>query len=157
MDDDKIVYQYSKNTCFLYSVLLLIIIVIGMQGLLDVIKHINSFDLVFFGAFSFIPIIGLVFITIKFSLPAIKGKIAFEINQQGVTDHIRNFSFKWDEISDLRMSTNREGNAFLYIYFKRPNGKEDYKRTLLMWVKGSDLEIYGIIEANMEDRGFRRN
>ncbi|MDB5126892.1 hypothetical protein [Mucilaginibacter sp.] len=151
MESDKITYKYSKGTCFFYSCFLLWIVYMLSTSLSNSSPN-NNGGIIFFCGFSSIPIVFLIFITIRYTIPAIRGKVAFEINQQGVIDYARNFIIEWADISDFRMGENK-GDATLYFYFKLSNGIEDFKITRLRWVKGDYLEIYGIIEANLEERG----
>ncbi|WP_147321950.1 hypothetical protein [Mucilaginibacter conchicola] len=97
------------------------------------------------------PVIYLVRITIKYTIPAIKGKTALEINQTGIIDYARHFIIEWADITDLRLFYNR-GMATIYFHFKDTEGVEDYIRTRLIWVSGDSREIYSIIAANLEDR-----
>jgi hypothetical protein len=156
MEKDNITYQYSKGSCVFYSLLLLGFIIWISTSVSDAVKSHDTDRVIFFGLIVFAQVVFLTIITIRYSIPAIRGRIALEINQQGIVDYTRNTLTEWADISDLRMAENK-GDATIYLYFKRPDNSEDYKRIRLRWVKGDYLEIYGIIEANMEELSPRRS
>jgi hypothetical protein len=156
MESDKITYKYSKGNCLIYSLLLLGLIIWISTSILKFVKTHDTAGIIFFGLIVFIQTIFLIIITVRYSIPAIRGKVALEINQQGIIDYTRNIIIEWADISDLRMGENR-GSSTIYFYFKLSNDSEDYIRTRLMWVEGDDLEIYGVIEANLEKRGLLKS
>lgn len=147
MEEDNITYLYSRGNCVLYSFFMLWAMFLTILFASD--------GLIFFGLIFFLEVAFLIFITIKYSIPAIKGKVALEINQQGIIDYTRNIIVEWIDMSDLRMEEIK-GIATIHLYFKVANKADDYTRIRLQWVDGSALEIYGIIEANMEERSPRR-
>ena len=156
MEEGKITYQYSKGNCFFYSCLLLILIYLLSTSLSNLFNNHGIDGIMEFGFFLLLPVAFFIRITKRYTIPAIKGKVALEINQQGVIDYARNFIIEWADISDFRMGKNK-GDATLYFYFKLSNGIEDFKITRLRWVDGDSLEIYGIIEANLEERGLPKS
>lgn len=156
MEDGNITYLYSKGSCILYSFFVLWAMFLTCLFALDAYKPNYTSGMIFWGLILLAELAFLIIITIRYSIPAIKRKVALEINQQGIIDYTRNTITEWTDITDLRMAENK-GDATIYLYFKRPDNSEDYKRLRLRWVKGDYLEIYGIIEANLEERGSYRS
>ncbi|MET3979231.1 hypothetical protein ABIB62_001818 [Mucilaginibacter sp. UYP25] len=152
--EDKITYPFSKWTCFFYSCFLLTLIAVWGACNSDLLKGYTIYGMFEFGFLLLLPVAFFIRILKRYVIPAIKGKPALEINQQGVIDYARNFMIEWADISDFRMGENK-GDATLYFYFKLSSGIEDFKIMRLRWVNGDYLEIYGIIEANLEEHVSR--
>ncbi|QXV67136.1 hypothetical protein INP83_08650 [Mucilaginibacter sp. 21P] len=148
--EDKITYRYSWSYCLInYGLLAWALYLISSPFSKALSK--NIVDELYYGTAVLTLITIFLYITIRYTIPMLRGKIAFEINQIGVVDHSQNFIIEWGDITDIKLSQGRSVTA-LYFYFKGPNGSHDRVWTRLNWVNGEAKEIYGIIEANLEDR-----
>lgn len=74
-------------------------------------------------------------------IPAFKGEVALELDENGVKDYIRNVLIDWKDIEDIGLKPGRS-TAMLVFDMK---GDSDMRQQLLIslrWVDGKDQEIF---------------
>ena len=82
-------------------------------------------------------------------IPALKGDIALELDEEGISDYIRDVSISWPDIGQISIKSGRSAST-LQIDLK---WESDYGTQIaipLRWVKGKDREIYETALAYFE-------
>jgi hypothetical protein len=83
----------------------------------------------------------LVFVFAKRLLPAFQGKTALELNEQGITDYIRNIMIEWSDVRDLAHEYGRNSSKIIVkLKHETEYGTEVVIR--LRWIKGKDRKIF---------------
>jgi hypothetical protein len=83
----------------------------------------------------------LFFAFTKRFIPALQGKTALELNEQGITDYIRNIVIEWSYVQDLAHEYGRNASKIIVkLKHETEYGTEVVIR--LRWVKGKDREIF---------------
>jgi hypothetical protein len=150
--EEKINFRYSLISSLLYAVFFSIpVIWLGI----DLYDYFSAGSIsgvfimsVFFALFTVYAAI----IIYKYVVPAFKKNVALEINQQGIIYYPQNVIIEWADITDLRLANNTQGFSTLHCYYSLFNGRESCIKMSLTWVDCDDKDVYGIIEANLEDR-----
>ena len=91
-------------------------------------------------------------LTIKRLIPALKGEIALELNEQCVIDYIRNITIDWKDIKDINLKGGRSASIIL-IELKWESDYGSQIAIPLRWVKGKDAEIYETVMTYFEQAG----
>jgi hypothetical protein len=144
---DPVRYPYSLK----FSVAAVILMVVFMLILLNNVLAANTLlTWIVFGVFAVIFLFfGAVMIGRRL-IPAIKGDIAFELDDEGINDYIRDASICWSDIKEINLVRGRTA-ASLLIELK---WESDYGSRLsipLRWIKGRDSEIYETTMAFFEE------
>jgi hypothetical protein len=83
----------------------------------------------------------LVFVFAKRLLPAFQGKTALELNEQGITDYIRNIVIEWSYVQDLAHEYGRNSSKLIV----KLNQETEYGTEIvirLRWIRGKDRKIF---------------
>ena len=91
----------------------------------------------------------LVYVLITRLIPAFKGDIALEFNDNGIADYIRKIEIDWKDVKDINFEQSRK--AKMVIDLKE---ETDYGRQIaisLKWVEGNDKEICETAMAYLEE------
>lgn len=139
-------YPYSLK----FSVGTLVLIMILMLLLLSNVMASNTtLGWSIFSVFS----LGFIFIVTvlitKRLLPALKGDIALEVDEEGINDYIRDVSIDWGDIKEIKLIPGRSAST-LRIDLKWDS---DHGRRIIIalrWVRGKDAEIYETVMAYFE-------
>lgn len=120
----------------------------------------NNLRLSFLGGYTLswiiIAIADLIFLTlflyvlIKRLIPALKNEVALELNEEGITDYIRNIVIEWADVQDINLERGRNFSKMV-IDLKE---ETDYGKQIaisLRWVAGKDLEICNTTMAYFEE------
>jgi hypothetical protein len=142
-------YPYSLNFS-LGSILLMIIL---MLLLFRNVAAVNStVGWIIYGICAIIFLFLVTLLIIKRLIPALKGDIALEIDEQGVNDYIRDISIGWKDIDKITLLHGRSASTMLIdLKWESDYGKQ--VGILLRWVKGKDAEIYETTLAYFEQAG----
>jgi hypothetical protein len=97
-------------------------------------------------AFDLCFIIMLTIVVIKYTIPALQGRIALELNDDEMVSYMRNVSIPWDDIEDIDLRTGKS-SASLYITFKVDTNHGSHIRIPLQFIKGNDEEIYEAVKT----------
>ena len=139
-------YKYSVNFS-LGSILLMIILM--LLPLSNVVAVNSTVSWVIYGVCALIFLFLVTLLIIKRLIPALKGEIALELNEQGLIDYIRNITIDWKDIKDINLKGGRSASTIL-IELK---WESDYGSQIvipLRWVKGKDAEIYETVMSYFE-------
>ena len=102
-----------------------------------------------YGFFSLVFLSTLALLVVKRLIPALKGDIALELDDDGINDYMRNISINWNDINDITLITGRSA-SIMQIDLK---WESDYGKQLIIplrWVKGKDDEIYQTVMTCFE-------
>src|SRR5579872_6883578 len=86
----------------------------------------------------FLVLLGLLIVTRL--VPALKGNTALELDDEGISDYIRNISVNWIDIQDISLVPGRS-SSMLRIDLKWESEYGSQVNIPLRWVKGKDAEI----------------
>ena len=140
-------YRYSINFSVATIALMLILMLLLLS---NVIKTNSSIAWTVYGlcVLIFIPL--AVLLVMKRLIPALKGEIALELNQQGIVDYIRNVTIDWIDIQRISLRRGRSA-ATMRVMIK---WESDYGKEIsipLRWVRGKDNDIYKNVLAYFEE------
>lgn len=91
-------------------------------------------------------IVMAVIVVVKYTIPAIQGRIALELNNEELVSYMRNISIPWNDIEDISLRTGKSSSS-LYITFKVETDYGSYLRIPLQFVTGKDEDIYETVKA----------
>jgi hypothetical protein len=138
---ETIQYQYSLK----YSLGTIILMIILMLLLfLNVVGANNKIAWVIYGIFMFVFLFLLALLVIRRLIPALKGNIVLELDEQGISDYITDVSIGWNDIKEIDLIRGRSAST-LRIRLK---WESDYGNEIaipLRWIKGKDREIYDMV------------
>lgn len=140
-------YLYSLK----FSLGTILLMTAFMLVLLNNVMAVNTtLTWVVYGVFAVIFLFFVVEMTTKRLIPAVKGEIALELDEEGINDYIRDASIGWNDIKEINFVRGRTA-ACLRIDLK---WESDYGSQLaipLRWIKGNDREIYETVSAFFEE------
>ena len=137
----KYKYSLKSSIATLLLMLLLLLMILG-----NVLKSGTLFSWLIFGIFALVITSLFVLLVIKRLIPAIKGDIAIELNDQVFIDYIRNITIDWADMKDIKLVRGRSAST-LHIYLKWESDYGSQIAVPLRWVKGKDAEIYNTVIA----------
>jgi len=143
---EPVLYRYSIN----FSFATILLMVVFMLLIFSNIAAINSTIVwIVYGISAVIFLALIAILVIKRLIPALRGDIAFEINQEGIVDYIRNISIAWGDIKDIGLIRGRSA-SIMQIDLK---WESDYGSQIIIplrWVKGKDTEIFNTVVSCFE-------
>jgi hypothetical protein len=83
-------------------------------------------------------------------IPALKNKVALELNEQGITDYMRNIVIEWRDVQDINMEQGRNFSKMV-IGLKEETEYGKQIAIPLRWIAGKDLEICQTTQAYLEE------
>jgi len=98
---------------------------------------------------------GLVFVSLgvvivrKRLLPALNGDIALQLDNEGISDYIRDVSIEWQDIKEISLVRGRSA-SIMKIELKFESDYGSQLAIPLRWIKGKDDEIYETTMAYFE-------
>jgi hypothetical protein len=95
----------------------------------------------------FLSMVGL--LIIKRLVPAIKGDIALQLDDEGISDYIRDISINWTDIKEVNLVRGRSAST-MQIDLKFESGHGSRIAIPLRWIKGNDDDIYEATMAYFE-------
>lgn len=90
---------------------------------------------------------GLVFATLsavivmKRLVPAIKGNVALQLDDEGISDFIKEISIEWKDVKEIHLVRGRSA-AIMRVDLKWETDYGSQIAIYLRWIKGKDQEIY---------------
>jgi len=147
---ETIVYPYSKNSAVLGVVLPLVFFAITFNNLkYSWLNHYNiSLMLIFLADLVFLSL--FIFVLIKRLVPALRNEVALELNDEGITDYLRNIVIEWADVKDINMESGRNFSKMI-IDLKHETEYGSQIAISLRWIKGKDLEICETTMAYFEE------
>lgn len=134
-------YPYSKATSYSYTIFLLGMVIYSVPHILHftaVKDWMSSWMII---GFDFAFIMMMLFVVVKFTLPAAQNKIALEFSSKGITDYARNVIISWSDVEDIDLRSSKTQSS-LYITFNGVTDHGTHIRVPLGYVKGNDSAIY---------------
>jgi len=109
----------------------------------------NKLGWIIFGFFSIGFLFMMTMIISKRLIPALKGNIALELDDEGINDYIRDASINWEDIKEISLARGGS-SATMYIDLKWESEYGSRIAIPLRWVKGKDEDIYNATLAYFE-------
>jgi len=82
-------------------------------------------------------------------IPALKGDVALQLDDEGISDYIRDISIDWVDIKEITLLRGRSASTMrIELKFESDYGTEI--AIPLRWIKGNDDEIYETTLAYFE-------
>jgi len=147
---ETIQYPYSKASGFLGVIVPLAFVGITFNNLRQsyLAGFTLSWILIAFADLIFLSL--LVYILFQRLIPALQNKIALKLDEEGITDHIRNIIISWGDIKDINMESGRNSSKMV-IDLKEETEYGKQITISLRWVEGKDLEICETAVAYFEE------
>ena len=145
----KVTFQYSRISSLLFTILPLGIILMSVPNLIKFIKTHDTTNWLLILSFDFFFLLLLVYIIFKQLVPALQGKIALEINQDGIISYVRNFDISWEDVQRIELKTGKSSSS-LYITFKYETDHGRNLRISLGFVDGNESQIYDTVITYFE-------
>jgi len=147
---ETIEYPYSKGSALLGVVLPLIFFAVTFNNLKY--SWVNHYTLVLvlisFADLIFLSL--LVFVLIKRLIPALRNEVALELNDEGITDYMRNIVIEWADVKDINMERGRNFSKMI-VDLKHETEYGSQIAVSLRWIQGKDLEICETTMAYFEE------
>jgi hypothetical protein len=144
MPPEVIQFHYSKKSGYAGSVLLIVLILLMLKtAVTNFLAHDILGGSIFAVFILFIAfLLGLLIFTRL--IPAVKGEVALELDENGVKDYIRNIILDWKDIEDIGLKPGRSSAMLVFeLKFDSDFGKQVF--VSLRWVDGKDQEIYKMV------------
>jgi hypothetical protein len=150
MPPEVIQFPYSKNSCYAGMALILIFISLFLT---TCIRNYNAHDIagtVIFGVFVLMFASVLVLMIVTRLVPALKGEVALELDENGVKDYIRNIILDWKDVEDVALRPGRSSAMLIFeLKFESDFGKRVF--VSLRWVEGNDQELFNTVLAYFDE------
>jgi len=142
-------YFYSiKNSSF-FTILFTGIIVISIPRIIKFVEAHDTANWLLIVAFDLIFLIMLLYVLVKQLIPALKCKVALEINSEGIAAHAKNTTIEWRDVYDIEYISGKTV-ASIGIYLKSGNERGNYIRIGLGFVAGDESKIYDTMKSFFE-------
>lgn len=141
MSSDVIQFPYSKKSGYAgITVLLIFAFLFGSTCLQNYIKH-DILGTIIFGVFMLVFLAVMVLMIITRLVPAFKGEVALQLDNEGAKDYIRNIILDWKDVEDISLQPGRTSAMLIFeLKFDSDFGKRVF--VSLRWVEGRDQEIF---------------
>ena len=103
--DKTIQFTYSRKFGYSTTFLLSLLLFVMLYRLAELEDPRQIRIIQFFIAFLLVIVLVVV---LKYLIPALKGKVAIELNDQGIVDNIRNATVHWKNIEQIRLVTFKQ-------------------------------------------------
>jgi hypothetical protein len=141
MPPEVIQMPYSKKSGYVgLAVLIILMLFLLKTAITNYLAH-DILGTIIFGLFiSFLLfLLGLMVLTRL--IPAFKGEVALELDENGVKDYIRNIILDWKDIEDIGLKPGRSTAMLVFeLKFDSDFGKQVF--VSLRWVEGKDQDIF---------------
>ena len=135
--------QYPYSLKFSIGAVVLMIMLM-LLVLVNVMSANNTVGWSIFGAFLFFFLFMITLLVTQRLIPAIKGNTALQLDDEGISDYIRDISINWEDINEISLMRGRSASTIVVgLKFESDHG--DRVSINLRWVKGNDKEICGSI------------
>ncbi|MFI5139681.1 MAG: hypothetical protein ACHQIM_17805 [Sphingobacteriales bacterium] len=140
--------QYPYSLKFSIGGIVLMLVVMLLM-LLNTMASNTLAAWVVFGLFSLFFLFMVSMLTVKRLIPAINGDIALRLDDEGISDYIRDVSIYWKDIKEIKLVQGRSAST-MQIDLKFESDYGSSVAIPLRWVKGKDDEIYETTLAYFE-------
>jgi hypothetical protein len=135
---EPIQYPYSRKFST-FAVLVVLALMLFLLNSAATNKFIFAWVIYSFIALVLISL-GTVLVVKRFA-PALRGDVALQLDDEGISDYIKDVSIKWDDIEAIRLSAG-PGSAIIVVHLKWESDFGSQVAIYLRWVQGNDKEIY---------------
>jgi hypothetical protein len=141
MPPEVIQFPYSKKSGYTGLAILLILILLMLKtAVTNYLVH-DILGTSIFGVFILFLAFLLGLLVVSRLIPAFKGEVALELDENGVKDYIRNIIRDWKDIEDIGLKPGRSSAMLVFeLKFDSDFGKQVF--ISMRWVEGRDEEIY---------------
>lgn len=142
--------KYSKKSGFIGVVVLLVAFLLLLRTcLVNYYAH-DITGAVVFGLFSVVVAVVMGIMINARLIPALRGEVAFELDEQGMKDYIRGITIDWKDVEDIYLQPSRSSSMLVFeLKFESDFGKRIH--VLLRWVEGRDSEIFNRVVAYFDE------
>jgi hypothetical protein len=150
MSSQIIQFPYSKKVAFVGVIVLLIVILLLLKTCIQSYYAHDIVSVVIYGVFVLIIIAVLAIMIYSRLIPALKGEIALELDENGAKDYIRKIVIDWKDIEDIHLRPSRTSAMLVFeLKFESDFGKQ--VSVLLRWVEGRDSDIFNTVVAYFDE------
>jgi hypothetical protein len=141
MPPEVIKFTYSKKSGYAaFGFLTVLILLLLKTAVGNYMVH-DILGTIIFGVFMLFLLFLLGLMVISRLMPAFKGEVALELDENGVKDYIRNIILDWKDIEDIGLKPGRSSAMLIFeLKFDSDFGKQVF--VSLRWIDGKDQEIY---------------
>ena len=141
MPPEVIQIPYSKKSGYAgLAVLLLLMLFLLKTTVTNYLVH-DILGASIFGVLVLFILFLLGLMIITRLIPAFKGEVALELDENGVKDYIRNIILDWKDIEDIGLRPGRSTAMLVFeLKFDSDFGKQVF--VSLRWVEGKDQDIF---------------
>jgi hypothetical protein len=144
MPPEIIKFPYSKKAGYAALAVMLVLILFMLKTCITSYLQNDMLGAGIFGVFILFVIAIMVLMIVTRLIPALKGEIALELDENGIKDYIRNIILDWKDIEDIGLKPGRSSAMLvLELKFDSDFGKQVFFS--LRWVEGKDRDIYKIV------------
>jgi hypothetical protein len=142
--------QYPYSLKFSLGTLAVIIIL-----MLIVFRNIGGNNITFvyiiYGFISLVFISLTTVLVLKRLIPALKGNIALQLDEEGISDYVKEVSINWKDIKEIHLVRGRSA-SIMRVDLKWESDYGNQIAIYLRWVKGDDKEIFEKTQAWFEQQ-----
>jgi hypothetical protein len=150
MPSKVIQFRYSKKVAFIGVIVLLVVILLLLKTCLESYYAHDMVGSVIYGAFVLVIAATLAIMIYTRLIPAMKGEIALELDENGAKDYIRNIIIDWKDVEDIYLKPSRTSSMLVFeLKFESDFGKQ--VSVLLRWVEGRDNDIFNTVVAYFDE------
>jgi len=143
---EAIQYPYSLKFSLGTLVLLLLLMLLIVHN----ISFYNTALVYLVYGFSGLVFISLsVVIILKRLVPALRGDIALQLDEEGISDFVKEVSINWKDINEINLIRGRSA-SMMRVDMKWESDYGSQIAIYLRWIKGKDQEIYETTVAYFE-------
>ncbi|HZY36424.1 MAG TPA: STM3941 family protein [Mucilaginibacter sp.] len=88
-------------------------------------------------------------IIMKRLVPAIKGNVALQVDDEGISDFVKEISIEWKDVKEIHLVPGRSA-SIIRVDLKWETNYGSQIAIYLRWVRGKDGEIYDTVMAHFE-------
>ena len=140
--------QYPYSIKFSLGAIVLMVILMLML-LSNVLAANSTLAWSLYGFFLLVFLFLITMLITKRLIPAIKGDIALQLDDEGISDHIRDVSIGWKDIKEINLVRGRSAST-MQIDLKFESDYGSRVAIPLRWIKGKDEEIFETTLAYFE-------
>ena len=150
MPSEIVQFRYSRKSAFLgITVLLISVFLLLRTSLINYHVH-DTLGAALFGLFGAVVAAVLGIMIYSRLVPALRGDIALELDEQGMKDYIRNITVDWKDVEDISLQPGRSSSMLVFeLKFESDFGSRI--SVLLRWVEGRDTEIFNTVVAYFDE------
>jgi len=150
MPSEVIKFAYSKRSAYAALAVLVIMILLLLRTCISSFMIHDVFGGSLFALFALLIIALLVLMIITRFIPALRGDIALELDEEGVKDYIRGIVLDWKDVEDIGLKPGRSSAMLIFeLKFESDFGKNVF--VSLRWVDGRERDIYKTVLAYFDE------